>query len=123
LPVPSPELPQWEGKMFVKRICPRKIADCFDIDKDDLIDEKPIFVAQVACDGEGSRIFQDEDVLFLTTSEYLQSLVERFYWAGRAHNGLTEDNHRAWRKNLPSTGGGGSPSSCAAQSIPDTAST
>ena len=124
LAVPTPELPQWDGQIFVTRVCtepwpatgrkPRRTTR--------LTSGPPSWRA-VASDKDGSRIFQDEDVLWLSTTPFLMPLVERLYWAGRQHNGLTEENRQAWRKNLPSTGDGGSPSSCAAPSQPATAST
>jgi hypothetical protein len=124
LPVPTPELPKWNGQIYVGRACPRAVASCWkDSDDDEQIDERARFAALVACDEAGSRIFQDEDVLWLSTCAMLTPMVERLYWAGRHHNGLTDENRTAWRKNSASTGGGGSPSSCAAPSTPDTAST
>jgi hypothetical protein len=123
LAVPTPELPQWDGQIFVGRICPRDVADCWDAEEDDKNDERAIFVQKIACDKDGSRIFQVEDVLWLSTTPFMTPLVERLYWAGLDHNGLTRENRQAWRKNLPSTGGDGLPSSCAAPSIPTTAST
>ena len=124
LAVPTPELPNWDGQIFVTRVCPRALAEHWkDSEEDDQCDERAAFVALVASDKDGSRIFQDEDVLWLSTSAVLMPLVERLYWAGREHNGLTEENRTAWRKNSKSTGGDGLPSSCAAPSTPATAST
>lgn len=124
LAVPTPELPQWDGQIFVTRVCARALASHWkDAEEEEAFDERAAFVALVASDDKGSRIFQDEDVLWLSTTPFLMPLVERLYYAGLEHNGLTRENRQAWRKNSKSTGDGGSPSSCAAPSPPATAST
>ena len=125
VPVPTPELPRWDGQTGVTRVCARAVADCWqDADeKEAQLDERARFVALVWVDLAGSRILQDEDVLWLSTSPLLAPMVERLYWAGREVNGLTEENRRSWRKNSGGTGGGGSPSSCAGPAIPDSGST
>lgn len=108
LAVPTPELPQWDGQIFVTRVSPRALATHWkDTEEEDALDERAAFVVLVTSDKDGSRIFQDEDVLWLSTTPLLMSLVERLYWAGRQHNGLTEENRTAWRKNLVGTGCGG----------------
>jgi hypothetical protein len=124
LAVPTPELPQWDGQIYVTRVCARALASHWkDAEEEDALDERAAFVSLVASDKEGSRIFQDEDVLWLSTTPFMMPLVERLYWAGRQHNGLTEENRTAWRKNSPGTGDAGLPSSCAAAQAPATAST
>lgn len=124
LAVPTPELPKWDGQVFVTRSSPREVAVLWkDSDDEDKLDERAAFVVQIACDAKGSRIFQAEDVEWLSTCKLLTPMVERLYWAGLAFNGLTTENREAWRKNSAGTGGGGSPSSCAAPSTPDSAST
>ena len=122
--VPTPELPQWDGQIYVRRVSARALSTHWkDAEDDDSLDERAAFVALVACDKDGSRIFQDEDVLWLSTTPFLMPLVERLYFAGLEHNGLTRENRTAWRKNSKGTGEGGSPSSCAEPSTPATAST
>jgi hypothetical protein len=127
LPVPTPELPQWDGQVYVSRVCARAVADCWrDAAGDDpaaQLDERARFVCRVATDKEGSRIFQEEDVLWLSCAAALGPMVERLYWAGREVNGLTEENRTAWRKNSNGTAGGGSPSCCAGPATPVSAST
>jgi hypothetical protein len=124
LPVPTPELPQYDGQIGVTRVCARAIASYWkDQEDDEVVDERAGFVVLVACDLDGNKIFQAEDVLWLSTCAALSPMVERLYWAGREHNGLTEENRRAWRKNSASTAGGGSPSSSAAPSPPVSVST
>jgi hypothetical protein len=124
LAVPTPELPQWDGQIFVTRVCARALASHWkEAEEDGALDERAAFVALVAADEKGSRIFQDEDVLWLSTTPYMMPLVESLYWAGRYFNGLTEENRQAWRKNSKGTGDDGSPSSCAAPPQPATAST
>lgn len=119
LAVPTPELPQWDGQIFVTRVSPRALATHWkDAAEEDSLDERAAFVVLVASDKEGSRIFQEEDVLWLSTTPLLMPLIERLYWAGREFNGLTEENRTAWRKNSKGTGDVGSPSSCAAPSTP-----
>jgi hypothetical protein len=122
LPVPTPELPKWDGKIGVTTASLHVIAAIWQ-DDDDQLDERAKFVVRVACDSEGNRIFTDEDVMWLSTSSVLAPVIERLYWAGRHICGLTEEKRAAWRKNLPGTGGDGSHSSCAEQFPPATAST
>lgn len=115
LAVPTPELPALDGKIFVTRTNQRALAQYWkEVSEDESNDERAAFVVLVASDKDGSRIFQEEDVLWLSTDPHLTSLIEKLYWAGRDINGLTEENRQSWRKNLGSTGGGGLPSSCAA---------
>jgi len=126
MPVPTPELPQWDGQIFVARISARRIAglsqavDGEDIDQND---ERAAFVVECATDSAGSRIFQAEDVAWLSTCQQLSPMVERLYWAARNENGLTYENREGWRKNLPAMAAAGSPSSSAALAQQDTAST
>jgi hypothetical protein len=124
LPVPTPELPQWDGKIGVTRVSQRAIASYWrDADEDEARDEVARFVTLVTCDLDGNRVFTEDDVLWLSTSAVMSPVIQRLYWAGREHNGLTEENRRAWRKNFVPMVGGGSPSSSAGPSTPDTAST
>jgi len=124
LAVPCPEFPQWDGQLFVCRISPRATASCWDLEEEDEADdERARFVSKVASDSDGSRIFQEEDVLWLSTTPIFSPLVERLYAAGRYHNGLTDENRMAWRKNSVGTVGSGSPASCAAPATPASAST
>lgn len=124
LAVPTPELPELDGQIHVTRVSPRAMSKCWQDSADEnQIDERARFVVLVAADSAGSRIFQDNDVLWLSTCELLAPMVERLYWAGREVNGLTEENRTAWRKNSSGTAEGGSPSSCAALSQQGTDST
>jgi len=124
LAVPTPELPELDGQIFATRVSPRAMSKCWqDSAEEKQIDERARFVVLVACDKDGSRIFEDRDVLWLSTCELLTPMVERLYWAGREVNGLTEENRTAWRKNSSGTAEGGLPSSCAEQSQQDTDST
>jgi hypothetical protein len=119
LKVPSPELPNWDGQLGVCRRSPRAIAKHWkDSEEEESIDERARFVVLVTCDLEGNRIFGDADTLWLSCNNLLTPLVERFYWAGRQHNGLTEENRRAWEKNSAPTAAAGSPSSSSAPSRP-----
>ena len=122
--VPTPELAELDGQIFVTRTSPRALANHWkDAEEYEGLDEKAAFVCLVASDKDGNRIFKQEDMMRLSINTYLMPIVERLYWAGREYNGLTEENRRAWRKNSESTAGGGLPSSSAAPSIPDTGST
>ena len=125
LPLPTPELPDCDGQIFIGRVSEAALAAYW---KDAAGDEpggneRAAFVALAACDSAGSRIFQPEDVAWLAASALLTPMIERLYWAAREHNGLTEENRTAWRKNSAGTAGGGSPSCCAARSIPASDST
>ena len=119
LPVPSPELPKWDGQLGVVRVCPRAIANQWkEADDDNPNDERAKFVVLVASDLEGNRIFTEADILWLSTCAVLTPLVERLYSAGLHHNGLTAENRQAWKKNCPPTVGTGSPSSSSAPCRP-----
>jgi len=126
-PVPTPELPRWDGQVYVARVCARAVADFLlgaaGDDPAAQLDERARFVCRVATDRDGSRIFQDEDVLWLSCAAALGPMVERLYWAGREVNGLTEENRTAWRKNSSGAAGGGSPSCCAGPATPASDST
>jgi hypothetical protein len=112
IPVPTPEIPKWDGQIFVTSACPRAIANVGrEADEAESLDEKAGFVQIVACDSSGSRIWQPEDVLWLSTTAAMQPVVERLYAAGLFVCGLTRESRDAWRKNLPVTAGAGSRSS------------
>ena len=75
LAVPTPELPQWDGQIYVTRVCARALASHWkEAEEDDALDERAAFVSLVASDKDGSRIFQDEDVLWLSTTPFLMPL-------------------------------------------------
>jgi hypothetical protein len=120
--VPTPELPQWDGKIGVTCASLHAIAAGWQ-NTDDALDERATFVVRVACDMDGCKIWDDGDILWLSTTPFMAPIVERLYHAGRHVCGLTDENRTAWRKNLPGTGDAGLPSSCAAPSPPATAST
>jgi hypothetical protein len=125
LMVPTPELPQWDGQIGVTRTTPRMLSKHWkDNDDEDMaLDGRVLFVILVACDKDGNQIFDDGDVHWLGTSRVLMPMIERLYYAGLEHNGLTEKNRKDWRKNSEPTAGDGSPSSSAVPSIPATDST
>lgn len=124
VPVPCPEFPSLDGKVFAGVVSPRAIAECYRIDdEEDALDERPAFVVRCCCDAEGSRIFQEEDVIWLATTPAMQPFVERCYWAGREVNGLTEENRTAWRKNSASMATSGLPCSSVVPSQANSAST
>lgn len=123
LPVPTPELPRWDGQIGVTRVSTRALAALWSDAEDEGLDERARFVALVACDLAGNRIFADEDVHWLATSAVLAPVIERLYWAGRAHNGLTQESREAWKKNSAPTEGPGSRCSSAGPCPPDMDST
>jgi hypothetical protein len=112
LPVPTPDLPAWDGQVFVRRVSTGVIQHYYEnVTRDKGLDGRAALVALLACDAAGNRIFTDDDVLWLSTSAALGPTLERLYQAGCYHNGLTEENREGWRKNSKGTGGDGSPSS------------
>jgi hypothetical protein len=114
-PVPTPDLPKWDGKIFVRRVSTGVINSYFQaLAKDREADARAMLVALLACDETGNRIFNDDDLLWLSTSPALGPTIERLYAAACHYNGLTEENREGWRKNLPSTAGSGSPCSSVA---------
>lgn len=118
LAVPTPDLPQWDGQIFVRRVSSGVIHNYLAaLAEDD--DPRAATVALLACDSQGQRIFGDDDTLWLSRSAALGPTVERLYSAGCFHNGLTEANREGWRKNSPGTAGNGSPCSSAAPSPED----
>ncbi len=109
LAVPTPELPEYEGQIFARRISPRRLSWVWQAD--DQTEERGRMCVAVASDSEGSPIFQNEDVAFLVGSDYLQAFIERVYAAGLEVNGLTRENRESWRKNSKSTASAGSDTS------------
>lgn len=122
LPVPTPDLPKWDGRIFVRRVASGVIHRYLTGLSDD-DDPRAATVALLACDETGNRIFADEDTLWLSTAAALGPTVERLYAAACWHNGLTEANREGWRKNSGSTAESGSPCSSAVPAPPDSAST
>jgi hypothetical protein len=121
LKVPTPELPGMDGQLFVRRATPLEWEEVWaDPDQDN---ERARTVVLLACDSAGVRVFSADDALWLGVSPGLTPLVERLYWAGREHNGLTQGNREAWRKNSPGTAGSGSPCCSAAPCPPAAGST
>jgi hypothetical protein len=121
--VPTPDLPAWDGKIGVTRTTPRMLALHWrdSDDEDNSIDGRVRFMILVACDAEGNLIFTEGDVHWLSTCAVLMPTIERLYYAGLEHNGLTEENRGAWRKNSEATAGVGSPTCSAVPALPDTA--
>ncbi len=117
LAVSTPDLPKWDGKIFVRRVSSSVTGNFFDqVRKDEGIDDRAALVALLSCDEAGNRIFNDDDVLWLSTSSALGPSIERLYVAACYHNGLTQENREGWRKNSASTAGSGSPCSSAVPS-------
>ena len=103
--MPTPELPDFDGKIGVTRSSLHAIAAGWqNTDAADSLDERAIFVVRVACDMNGCLIWGDSDVMWLSTMPFMAPIVERLYFAGRHVCGLTNENRTSWRKNLPSTG-------------------
>ena len=99
MPVPTPELPEQDGKIFVRRASPRELQANSDRDQQEGRNERCDFVVLVAADSEGTRIFSDEDSRTLADSPALMPVVERLYWAGLRHNGLTREQRELSAKN------------------------
>ena len=106
--VPTPDLPDWDGKIFVRRHSSKVSQTLWDqTEPDD--NERARYVALVACDAGGVPIFTEFDATWLGCSPVLGATVEAIYWAGRAWNGLTAENRESYRKNLPRGAAGGLP--------------
>ena len=117
LSVPTPDLPAWDGKFFVRRVASGVVRNFYaKFGKADDADVAAAAAAWFACDETGNRIFNDDDVLWLSTSAAMGPTNERLYAAACFYNGLTAENREGWRKNSVSTGESGSRSSCAAPS-------
>ena len=112
LAVPTPELPQWDGKIFCRALSSDAIVNHWrDGGEDADANDRTRFFVLAAGDEAGNRVFVDEDALWLGQSAFWTPIVERFCWAARHHNGLTDENRSAWRKNSPGTAAAGLPSS------------
>jgi len=122
LPVPTPDLPRHDGKIFVRRVA-SGVIHAYIRKLDDDADPRAATVAILACDESGNRIFNDDDVLWLSTAAALGPTIERLYVAGCFWNGLDESNRSAFRKNLPSMEPSGSPCCSAEPSTPAADST
>ena len=122
--VSTPDLPKWDGQIFVRRVSSGVIRNLYrSLADDDTIDERALFAAWMACDQSGNRIFNDGDLLWLSQTPAMLPTIERIYAGGCSVNGLTAENREGWKKNSDSTAGTGSPCSSAAPSTPATGST
>jgi hypothetical protein len=121
-PVPTPEWPELDGLLYVRVMSVFEADQLFsrNADEDDGND-RARFVCAVVVDEQHNRVFTDDDAVWLGHKEI--NVIERIYWAGREHNGLTEENRKLVRKNLSAAAVSGLPSSSAAPSTPDTVST
>lgn len=110
VPVPTPEWPDVDGKLFVRMLSAYEsdIPLSQDDDEKDGENYKAKYVCRVMCDENRGRVLQDDDAPYLGHKE--TAVVNRFYWAALELNGLTESNRKTIRKNSPSTEGDGSPS-------------
>jgi hypothetical protein len=122
-PVPTPDLPKWDGKIFVRRVASGVVQNFYRRFAADGADTRAAATAWFACDAAGNRIFNDDDVLWLSQTAAMGPTNERIYAAACFVNGLTVENREGWRKNFESTAGSGSPCSSAAPSTPASAST
>jgi hypothetical protein len=118
-PQPGPAVPEWpavDGQLYF-----RTLAEA-DLHVKPARDDEPVdeaifratIVARVLADSNGNRILRDEDAPALAAKE--TAVIERLYHQAREHNGLTEENRRAVRKNSGSTAGSGSLTSSPAPS-------
>lgn len=117
-PVPTPEIPEFDGQVFVTKRAAKVMARLLDAESatKDTTTAAAQFVVATAVDKDGSPVWQADDVEWLASTDELGPMVSRIAWAGRDINGLLA---RDWRKNAP-TEGAGSPSSSVEPSIPAT---
>jgi hypothetical protein len=123
-PVPTPDLPNWDGRIFVRKVASGVMANFYrKFQEQEDVDIAAAGTAWFACDEVGNRIFNDDDVLWLSTSPIMGPTNERLWAAAAYINGQTAENREGWRKNLPSTAESGSPCCSAELSTPVSGST
>ena len=116
LAVATPEWPSLDGKLFVRVLSAFEVDAFFSVKDTEDGNDRAKFVCKVLCDADHNRVLDADDAVWLGQKEV--PVVERIYWAGRLHNGLTEENRQAYLKNSGSAAGGGLVSSSPEPSKP-----
>jgi hypothetical protein len=119
--VPVPEIPAFDGKIFVHKVSAKELDAV--VAKDDDVNSRARYAALFACDEAGHRLWGDHQVEQIGNKPELLFLIERINYAGRVHNGLTEESRKLVEKNSAGGEESGSPASSAALATPVTAST
>jgi hypothetical protein len=120
-PVPCPELPDFDQKLYVRKVSAKELDDV--AAKEESGNSRARYAVLFAAKADGTRLWRPEQAEKLGANTSLLWLVERINYAGRLHNGLTEENRRVVEKNSAPAAGNGSHCCSAAPSPPATDST
>jgi hypothetical protein len=105
-PVPTPEWPAADGKLFCRTVSPKELDDLVAADKKEPGCWRARYAALVIGDEAGHRVFRDEDHEWL--SHRGVAVVDRFCEAGAHYNGQTEEAKQSFLKTVKPAGGSGS---------------
>jgi len=119
--VPCPEIPAFDKKLFVRKVSAKELDDV--VSRDDDANSRARYAVLFACDEAGHRLWGEHQVEQLGGRAALLFLIERINYAGRLHNGLTEESRRVVEKNSAGGEPSGSPACSAAPATPATDST
>jgi hypothetical protein len=119
--VPCPEMPAWDGRLFVRRVSAAELDVV--VARDDDRNSRARYAALFACNENGKRLWFDDQAEQLGDRPGLLWLIERITHYGRTLNGLSDENRKAAEKNFEAAEESGSPGSSAAPATRDTAST
>lgn len=110
-PVPCPELPVFDGKVFVRKVSAKELDDV--TADDSAANYRARSAVLFACDASGTRLWRNDQADAVGAKAELLFLVERINHAGRLHNGLTEESRTLTEKNSVGGEASGSPVSSA----------
>ena len=99
--VPTPEWPDLDGELYVRRISARQHEDWINgmpEKEEDRVDTRANFAVFCVCDAEGKLVFTPEDSAMLGGK--CAKVVDRLFTAARDFNGLKDDTAA---KNSPET--------------------
>ncbi len=97
LAVPTPEWPDLDGQVFVRKLTAGEL-DTFYAIEDEGQSTRARFVALVACDASNVRHFRDTDVADVAGLAF--DVVDRISLAGQKFNGMLKEQQEAKVKNL-----------------------
>lgn len=120
-PVPVPEIPAYQGKLFVRRVSAKELDALMAKEDDDNFRARSACL--FACNASGQRLWGDHQAEALGKNGRLLFLIERINFNGRTHNGLTVESRELTEKNCEAGAASGSPASSAEPAQPGTDST
>jgi hypothetical protein len=109
IPVPTPEWPAFDGKLYCRTVSPAELDRLVAADKKEPGCWRARYAGLVIADVSGNRVFRDDDHCWL--AERGVAVIDRFCEAGQRHNGQTEESRTSFLKITPPAAASGSPAS------------